>query len=64
MKVTTYGLDLAKRLFQVHWVDMVTGEICRRQLKRAEVAEFFANCEPSVVAMEASCRKVGEEAST
>jgi transposase len=53
MKVTTYGLDLAKRLFQVHWVDMVTGEICRRQLKRAEVAEFFANCEPSVVAMEA-----------
>lgn len=44
---------MAKRLFQVHWVDMVTGEICRRQLKRAEVAEFFANCEPSVVAMEA-----------
>ncbi len=53
MKVTTYGLDLAKRVFQVHWVDVVTGEICRRQLKRAEVAEFFANCEPSVVAMEA-----------
>jgi transposase len=53
MKVTTFGLDLAKRLFQVHWVDVVTGEICRRQLKRAEVAEFFANCEPSIVAMEA-----------
>jgi transposase len=53
MKVTTYGLDLAKRLFQVHWVDMVTGEICRRQLKRGEVAEFFAQCEPAVVAMEA-----------
>ncbi len=53
MKVTTFGLDLAKRLFQVHWVDGVTGEICRRQLKRAEVAEFFAQCEPSVVAMEA-----------
>ena len=41
MKVTTYGLDLAKRLFQVHWVDMVTGEICRRQLKRAEVGSFL-----------------------
>jgi len=53
MKVTTYGLDLAKRVFQLHWVDAVTGEICRRQLKRAEVAEFFANCEPSIVAMEA-----------
>ena len=32
---------------------METGEICRRQLKRAQVAEFFAKREPSVVAMEA-----------
>jgi len=51
MKVTTFGLDLAKRVFQLHWVDMETGEICRRQLKRAEMAEFFARREPSVVAM-------------
>jgi len=53
MKVTTFGLDLAKRIFQLHWVEMGTGEICRRQLKRHQVAEFFANREPSVVAMEA-----------
>ncbi|AYH43375.1 IS110 family transposase [Azoarcus sp. DN11] len=53
MKITTYGLDLAKRVFQLHWVDMETGEICRRQLKRAEVAEFFANRAPAVIAMEA-----------
>lgn len=53
MKVTTFGLDLAKRAFQLHWVDMETGEICRRQLKRSEVAEFFANREAGVVAMEA-----------
>lgn len=53
MKVTTFGLDLAKRVLQVHWVDMETGEICRRQLKRSEVAEFFANREAAVVAMEA-----------
>ena len=53
MKITTFGLDLAKRVFQLHWVDMETGEICRRQLKRSEVAEFFANRTPSVVAMEA-----------
>ena len=53
MKVTTFGLDLAKRVFQAHWVDMETGEICRRQLKRSEVAEFFANRTPAVVAMEA-----------
>ena len=53
MKVTTFGLDLAKRVFQLHWVDMETGEICRRQLKRAVMTEFFARREPSVVAMEA-----------
>ncbi len=53
MKATTFGLDLAKRVFQVHWVDMETGEIGRRQLKRAQVAEFFANREASVIAMEA-----------
>jgi transposase len=53
MKITTFGLDLAKRVFQLHWVDMETGEICRRQLKRSEVAEFFAKRAPAVVAMEA-----------
>ncbi len=53
MKGTTFGLDLAKRLFQVHWVEMETGEICRRQLRRAEMMEFFAQREPAVVAMEA-----------
>lgn len=53
MKVTTFGLDLAKRVFQLHWVDMETGEICRRQLKRAQVAEFFANREAAVITMEA-----------
>lgn len=53
MKGTTFGLDLAKRVFQLHWVEMDTGEVCRRQLKRHQVAEFFANHEPAVVAMEA-----------
>lgn len=53
MKVTRFGLDLAKRLFQLHWVDRETGEICRRQMKRDELMEFFARREPSVVAMEA-----------
>ena len=53
MKITTFGVDLAKRVFQLHWVDMETGEICRRQLKRGEVAEFFANRGPSVIVTEA-----------
>lgn len=53
MKVTTFGLDLAKRVFQLHWVDIETGEIGRRQLRRVQVLEWFANREPAVIAMEA-----------
>ena len=54
MNVTTYGLDLAKRVFQVHWVEPDTGELKRKALARAEVAAFFARRAPGVVAME-SC---------
>src|SRR5437016_11377059 len=52
--ITTYGLDLAKRVFQVHWVEPDTGELKRKALARAEVAAFFARRAPGVVAME-SC---------
>ena len=46
MKVTGIRTGLGKeRVFQLHWVDMETGQIGRRQLKRAQVAEFFANRE-------------------
>ena len=53
MNCTVFGLDLAKRVFQLHWMDMETGEICRRQLKRQQVAEFFVNRNPGIIAMEA-----------
>src|ERR1700676_3990031 len=53
MKRTTIGLDLAKRVFQVHTVDANTGEIVRVALKRSQVLRFFVNREPSIVAMEA-----------
>ena len=54
MNITTYGLDLAKRVFQVHWVEPETGEVKRKVLRRGEVAAFFARRIPGVVAME-SC---------
>ena len=47
------GMDIAKNVFQLHIVDAETGEIQRRKLKRAKVAEFFANRQPSLVAVEA-----------
>ena len=53
MEITTYGLDLAKSVMQLHWVDMLTGEIHRKQLKRRALLEFFANRQPGVIAMEA-----------
>lgn len=53
MNATTYGVDIAKNVFQVHWVEPQTGEICRRKLARAKVMEFFAKRQGARVAMEA-----------
>lgn len=47
------GLDLAKSVFQLHIVDMESGEIQRRQIKRAKLTDYFAKCQVSLVAMEA-----------
>jgi transposase len=53
MNTTTYGVDIAKSVFQLHWVEPETGEICRRKLPRAKVTEFFAKRGAARVAMEA-----------
>jgi len=53
MDRTTYGLDIAKNVMQLHWVDGETGEIGRKKLGRAKLGEFFAQVQPVRVAMEA-----------
>lgn len=53
MNATTYGVDIAKNVFQVHWADGATGEIHRKKLSRAKVCEFFARREAGCIAMEA-----------
>jgi transposase len=53
MNVTTYGLDLAKKVFQVHWVEPDTGEVKRKALARADVSAFFVRRAPGLIAMEA-----------
>ncbi|KQW61781.1 IS110 family transposase [Variovorax sp. Root411] len=53
MNRTTYGLDIAKNVMQLHWVDGETGEIERKKLARAKLSEFFAQRQPARVAMEA-----------
>src|SRR5450830_1188417 len=47
------GLDIAKKVFQLHTVDMGTGEIINVQLKRAKTLEHFANRKPCLIAIEA-----------
>lgn len=47
------GLDIAKLVFQLHTVDMGTGEIINVQIKRAKVLEYFVNKSKCLIAMEA-----------
>src|SRR6266568_5481272 len=52
-QVTTIGLDLAKRVFQVHAVDAAGAVRVRRSLRRKQVLTFFAKLPPCLVGMEA-----------
>jgi transposase len=66
MKITTIGIDLAKEVFQIHGVDAQGKTVLRKQLRRSEMAKYFANLEPCLVGIEACgsahhwARKLGE----
>lgn len=53
MQCTAVGVDIAKNVFQVHYVDQETGEIVNRQIKRPKFIEFFANRAACLIGMEA-----------
>lgn len=53
MKIMRIGIDLAKTVFQVHGVDAQEKPVCRRQLRRRQLLEFFTNREPCLIGMEA-----------
>jgi transposase len=52
-KVITIGLDLAKRVFQVHGVDAAGAVVVRRSLRRSQVVSYFSRLSPCVIGMEA-----------
>jgi transposase len=52
-QVTTIGLDLAKKVFQVHGVDAAGVVLIRRSLRRSRMLGFFAKLPPCMVGMEA-----------
>ncbi|PRY83572.1 IS110 family transposase [Donghicola tyrosinivorans] len=52
-EIAIVGLDLAKRVFQVHGATAAGGVAIHKKLSRAQVLAFFADLPPCVVAMEA-----------
>jgi transposase len=53
MKHTIVGVDIAKNVMQMHWVDPDTGEVVNKPIKRAGFLEHFANRSPCLIGMEA-----------
>ncbi|MGC8518619.1 MAG: IS110 family transposase, partial [Steroidobacteraceae bacterium] len=52
MKTTTAGIDLAKNVFQVHGVDERGKPVLKKQLRRQQVTELFAELSVCLVGME------------
>ncbi|CAE6857529.1 hypothetical protein R69658_07462 [Paraburkholderia aspalathi] len=53
MTRTTVGVDIAKNVFQVHYIDEETGEIVNKPIRRAKFLEHFANRAQCLIGMEA-----------
>jgi len=53
MKPIVVGVDIAKRVFQLHWVDGSTGEIVSIQLKREKFLAHFSNRPMCLIGIEA-----------
>ena len=51
MRISTIGIDLAKSVFQVHGVDKDGKVVITRQLRRAQMLEFFRKLQPCLIGM-------------
>jgi transposase len=51
--VSAIGLDVAKRVFQVHGVDAAGEEVVHRTLRRSRVLAYFAKLPPCLIGIEA-----------
>src|SRR4029077_2826852 len=69
-KVSTVGLDIAKKVFQVHGVDAAGVVKVRRSLRRSQGVTWFAKLAPCLIGLEACAtshywgrelRKLGHE---
>jgi len=53
MKRNVFGIDIAKLVFQIHWVDTGTGEMHSEQVKRGRFLEWFSKKPSSQIGIEA-----------
>jgi transposase len=53
MTIIRIGLDTSKHVFQIHGVDENEQPVLRRQVRRQDVAKFFAKLAPTRIGMEA-----------
>lgn len=53
MNYTPVGLDIAKQVMQIHFVDRNTGEIVDKQITRHSLLAYFGNKEPCLIGIEA-----------
>jgi transposase len=53
MEVTTIGLDLAKRVFQVHAINAEGAIVLRKALRRGQMLPFFSKLPPCLIGIEA-----------
>jgi len=54
MKIATVGIDLAKRVFQIHGLDERGNIVLRKRLSRNKLLEFLSTLPSSLIGME-SC---------
>ncbi|MDE1476643.1 IS110 family transposase [Xenorhabdus bovienii] len=53
MKYTPVGVDIAKHLIQLHFINEHTGEVVDKQVRSQDSLTFFSNREPCLIGMEA-----------
>lgn len=53
MEIKTLGIDIAKRVFQLHGVDRRGQIILKKRLSRDQLLKFIANIPPCLIGMEA-----------
>ncbi|UWU13834.1 IS110 family transposase [Rhizobium sullae] len=52
-QIIRIGMDTSKHVFQLHGVNAAEQPILRKKMRRKEMVDFFANCPPTVIAIEA-----------